>query len=251
MDRRGLTWLMVIAWMVVTALGAAASFFEMPIFKKELRGITYIGNFAYIIMCLGGFGSGIVSGAITGFGQLFILRSAMPALRRNASWLVATVIGMTLAWAIGGVVTLIVVFAIDFPPREAMESTGSLPMLNDLVIRGAVVGACVGVLSSICQWFVLRRWLGNGNTYLWVVVSTLAWTAAGILFHLVYVTLGGPLISPNDYPQTVSWAEYYAAKEPAVLMSKVVSGLVVGVVTGLTIKMLLSRVQQKVEEQPG
>src|SRR5688500_13945459 len=108
MDRR-LTWLMVIAWVVVTALGAAASFPWMPIFKKEIRGLTHMGNFAYTAMCLGGFGSGIISGAITGLGQWFILRSAMPSLRRNPSWLLTTLGGLTLAWAIGGVVTLVVV----------------------------------------------------------------------------------------------------------------------------------------------
>lgn len=240
---------MVAVWAVVTALGAAASFSEMPIFKKEIRGLTYMGDFAFIVMCLGGFGSGIVSGAITGVGQWFILRSAMPALRRNASWLLATLGGLTLAWAIGGVVTLIVVFAIDFPPREAMEATGGgPPMMDDLVIRGATVGACVGLLSSICQWFVLRDWVRHA--YVWVVVSIVGWTAAGILFHVVYVATGGPLTSPNDYPQTISWAEYYAAREPAVLTSKLVSGSIVGVATGLTIKVLLSRVRQKAKEQP-
>jgi hypothetical protein len=103
--------------------------------------------------------AGTVEGCLLGWGQVTVLRRALPDVRRRA-WIVATAVAALLAYAIGLV------------PSTVAGSTSSWPL--PVVVVGTVLLG-TGLLGSIgtAQWLVLRRHVAGAHR--WVGTTALAW----------------------------------------------------------------------------
>jgi len=91
----------------------------------------------------------------------------------------------------------------------------------------------VGGVLGFCQWRVLRRWVRDAGW--WIPASLLAWAAGGAVYWAVYRIMGGTL---QDASEPWPGREVYVR---ASVSGYIAGGIVVGVVTGLTLKYLLAR----------
>ena len=153
---------------------------------------------------------GAVEGAFVGAGQAF----ALGALVDRRRWIGATAAAFALAW-LGGAL-----FSFLEPPRPS--STGLL------LLAAAIAGALVGLLAALAQ---ARR---AGLPRLpWVAASATGWGAGLVLAALLSQRIWGPFGA-------------------AVLLQEAVKGLavglVVGLVTGPTLRRLLLSAAREGEE---
>jgi hypothetical protein len=213
-----------------------------------MTGFTFLGYYAIIYLGLYGGILGIISGLILGLGQWLVIQHILPAEKGSLGWILATMGGLTLGWGIGAIVAFAATYIIDLPPAEGWSfyarPIGGPPMAIDLVIRTAVVATSVGAVLGIAQWFILasnevywaRRWLG---------VAALAWALGGIVFAVVYVATGGPLMDPLSElaDPRPAWEDYYPAKEQSLTAGWVAGGVVIGVITGFALRRFLHLAQ--------
>jgi hypothetical protein len=103
--------------------------------------------------------AGAVEGGMLGWGQVTVLRRALPSVGRR-QWIVATAIAAALAYAIGLV------------PSTLAGSVGSWPLA--IVVPGAVVlGAALLASIGTAQWLILRRHVTGALR--WIGTTALAW----------------------------------------------------------------------------
>jgi hypothetical protein len=105
-----------------------------------------------------------VAGAVVGLAQWFVLRGRV---NRAGWWIAATAVGVALAGRVGGVIVSVQILRpeTDRLPYVAVTTIG---------LEWLLIG---GILPGLCQWPVLRRWVGRAGW--WIPGSALAW-AAGI-----------------------------------------------------------------------
>ena len=122
-----------------------------------------------------------VTGAVIGIGQWVVLR---PHLHQSAWWVLANIIG----WTMAGIVLGFVVNPEDtvLSQNTFYKTVTSVGAFSFLIILGLVLGAVGGGVSGFLQWFILR-W----NSYQvrwWVGASLVGWAIGGALVSTV---LGG------------------------------------------------------------
>ncbi|WP_433728057.1 hypothetical protein ACQP2Y_13985 [Actinoplanes sp. CA-051413] len=103
--------------------------------------------------------AGALEGGMLGWGQVTVLRRALPGVGRR-QWIVATAVAAMIAYAIGLV------------PSTLAGSIGSWPVA--LVVPGAVLlGAALLASIGTAQWLILRRHVTGALR--WIGTTALAW----------------------------------------------------------------------------
>lgn len=152
---------------------------------------------------------GALEGLVLGFTQWLVLRQY---IKHIGVWIIATGIASLIVWIIG--VKFIVLLAlISFNNTMATTTT--------LALRQAVfgLGAWVGAVLGIAQWFVLRRHVRRGVG--WVLANSLAW-GLGLLVAFMGVTW----VKPGEF--TIETAMVHIA-------TGVATGAIVGAITGIAL----------------
>ena len=216
-----------------------------PLTKGEFAGITPGGDLAILASIFGGLISGIPGGLVIGVGQSLVVRAWSHRTMNVAAWIVLTTVGLGIAWAVGDTVALFATLEIDFPPTEAFGQIiyGNKPMLNDLVVRAAVVGLSVGLILGAFQGLAFLPHFKRSLA--WWAISTIAVCAATVVFELVYVLAGGPLWDPAHAPPSEpipSWAIYDSEQTRATIIGWIVGGITLGAITAAAMKSMASRV---------
>jgi len=94
--------------------------------------------------------AGIFCGLLTGLGQWLILRKR---IEHASGWFWATAAGSVIGWEL---------IMIIQPPSEFIDGIGFL--IYPLAVSG--------VISSLAQWWVIRRLKGS---YVWILASAVGW----------------------------------------------------------------------------
>jgi hypothetical protein len=231
-----LSWPLVALWTAATAITWAVGSNYFPLVLENVP--TEFGALALTVLWLIVLIVGGLAGLLLGAAQWQILQRCSNAYV-SWRWVAATAIGLGLGWTLGSYLALWTITAIDFPPQEQLIY--GLPVVRpnplELVLRGALVGAATGLVIGLAQWFVLRRTVPNAGV--WIQASIIAWVVGVVLYHIAYVTSGGPLLSPAWDP-TLSDAAYHSASRFSHIVGWVVGGLAVGIITALSMRHILS-----------
>lgn len=167
-------------WIVANSAGelfglgllAVTAFLSAPHFGGPSSAAAVL-SLATVMIVLGGF-----EGAVVGVAQGLVLRTALVGLQLRA-WVLATVIGALIAWLLGMI------------PSAAMHLHGAsgrpAPAISDDLglVGAAPMGALLGVVLALPQWWVLRRHVLRALW--WLPANALAW-AAGM--PIVFVVAG-------------------------------------------------------------
>lgn len=156
---------------------------------------------------------GALEGAALGLAQWLVLRRY---IKRIYGWIIATAIGAIAAWLIGlkAIVVLILIFLDGGTVRSF--SPGLLPTVF-------WVGAWVGTLLGLAQWFVIRTHVRQG--FLWVLVNALAWGLG-----LLTVFTGANFVQPGEFTLETVFVG---------LVAGATTGAVIGATTGIGLVWLL------------
>jgi hypothetical protein len=172
-----------------------------------------------------------ISGAIVGMGQALAL-SNRTGQQWAEGWFVFTLLGTAIGWILGWMASI---WTFVISPSDGLETW---------LLSGLVTGACIGLSVGIAQWFLLRSVTLNSGW--WFIISTASWGGAAIVYWLVYHLSGGPFEAVVTYSSdafsTKSFDAYSAW--PAMLAGWLIGGLLLGSVTGLAMKRLLSRAER-------
>lgn len=157
-------------WVVANALGelaglgtvAAVGFF---VFQRagEPTDITQALAFAAVFVFLGA-----LEGLIIGLAQRQVLRTLLPSVR---GWVLATVVGAMVAWAVGMVPSTVA----SLMQHGATATAAPFePPLFLILLLAAGLGAVAGPLLAAFQWLSLRKVL-PGKAWLWLPANAVAW----------------------------------------------------------------------------
>jgi hypothetical protein len=184
----------------------------------------------------------MLSACITGSAQWQVFR-AYQSIGRADAWLRATVLSMGAAGLVGAV--LLVVWPTETSVRLGYTLDAGPGTFNILLIRSAVVGGIGGLVSGIVQARVLRSWRRDGDV--WIMTNVVAWISGSLIYWLVYEAV-------RDWFTTLYNTYYIYHEGPwwlgrlglpdytlTILIAWFSSGLVVGIITALALKRLLSR----------
>ena len=200
-------------WVVANALGelvglgtvAAVGFF---FFQRagEPANIPEALAFAALFIFLGAF-----EGTVIGLAQRQVLRTLLPSVR---GWVVATVAGAMVAWAVGMVPSTV---AALMQQGATDASTPPEPPLILALLLASCLGAVAGPMLAAFQWLSLRRVVLT-KSWLWLPANALAWA------------LGMPVIflgaQANEFTSSAAAIAALAA------LAICVAGAVVGAVHG-------------------
>lgn len=244
MKGKGFGWGSVVIWTVATILGWNISFFISPPPVKD-SFIGADGVITLVLMVANGI-AGIIGGLVVSTGQWFAIQRSQGSTPGYIHWLNATAVGLIIGGLLSAYFTPDIVFGIDLPPHEGfsgysgLRELGGSPMLIDVLLRGAVMTACVGLIVGIAQWLVIGKWRKAGY---WPLVSVLAWTLGGIVYWWVYIAVGGPLLDPYSHlPGAATDINAYdSARTSDSLIAWAAGGVVIGVLTAVAMKWLLGR----------
>jgi hypothetical protein len=198
-------------WVVANALGelvglgtVAAVGFLVFRHTGEPTSAAQALAFAAGFILLGAF-----EGLVIGLAQRHVLRTLLPAVR---GWVIATIIGALVAWAIGMVPSTIASLMPQEPGTAPVE-----PPLALVLLLAAGLGAVGGPLLAALQWFSLRKVL-SGKAWLWLPANAAAWA------------LGMPVIFLGAQANELTSSP--AAIAALVAFAILVAGAVVGAVHG-------------------
>lgn len=207
-------------WVVANALGelvglgavAAIGFF---LFQSlgEPTSFAQALAFAAVFIPLGA-----LEGVVLGLAQRQVLRTLLPSVR---GWVLATVLGAMLAWAVGLVPSSVANLLQSGSPASPAASE---PPLLLVLLLAAGLGAVAGPLLAAFQWLSLRKVLPS-KAWLWLPANAAAWG------------LGMPAIflGTHAHELTPSAASIVALVALAIL----VAGGLVGAVHGLVLLRLV------------
>jgi len=198
-------------WVVANALGellglgtvAAIGFL---VFQRtgEPTSTGQVLAFAAVFTLLGAF-----EGLVIGLAQRHVLRALLPSVR---GWVLATIVGAFVAWAIGMVPSTVMSLMPQGDTGADLE-----PPLGLVLLLAAGLGAVAGPLLAAFQWLSLRKVL-PAKAWLWLPANALAWA------------LGMPVIflgaQSNELTSSTSVVAVLVA------LSILVAGAVVGAVHG-------------------
>lgn len=122
--------------------------------------------------------AGAVEGGMLGWGQVNVLRRALPGMRRRP-WIVATAAAAMLAYAIG------------LAPSTFAGSIESWPMVA-LVPGAAVLGGALLATIGTAQWSILRHHVRQAGR--WIATTALAW----LVGLAVFLGFSMPLWQPGQ-----------------------------------------------------
>lgn len=207
-------------WVAANALGeliglgtvAAAGFF---LFRHagEPQNSSQALAFSGAFVLLGAF-----EGLVIGLAQWRVLRTVVPAMR---GWVLATVGGAVMAWALGMVPSTLA----SLTPQGEDAATFQPPLALILLLASGL-GAVAGPLLAAIQWFSLRRVLA-GKAWVWLPANGAAWA------------LGMPIIFLGA--QANEFTSSAVAMVAVAALAIFVAGAVVGGVHG---RVLLGLVQK-------
>ena len=200
-------------WVIANALGelvglgtvAVVGFF---MFQRagEPASIAQVIAFAAVFILLGAF-----EGVVVGLAQRQVLRTLLPSVR---GWVLATVVGAMVAWAVGMVPSTIASLMQQGVPATSAPSE---PPLLLILLLAAGLGAVAGPMLAAFQWLSLRR-VVPGKAWLWLPANAAAWA------------LGMPVIFLGAQANEVTSSA--AAIAGLVASAIFVAGAVVGAVHG-------------------
>ncbi|QZZ22868.1 hypothetical protein J5X98_11270 [Leptothermofonsia sichuanensis E412] len=156
---------------------------------------------------------GALEGLALGFTQWLVLRRYV---KHVGWWVVATGIGAVIAWLVGLQVS--VMLTLIFFDGVVTEAT-PFALLKAVFFLGAWVGAVLG----LAQWFVLRTHVRKGIT--WVFANALAWGLG-----LLVAFLGATLTRPGEFTLKTTLIG---------VATGATTGVVVGAITGIVLVWLL------------
>jgi hypothetical protein len=231
-----MNWILVAVWTLATAITWAVGSNHIPLVLGSVP--TEMAALGLIVLWLIVLVIGGLAGLLLGAAQWQIIRLwGNPHL--SWPWVVATAIGLGVGWTIGSYLALWTIQAIDFDPREQLFY--GLPVVRpnplELVLRAAVVGAVVGLIIGVAQWLALRRTVPNAG--IWIQVSVVAWLVGVVLYHIAYISSGGPLLAPSWDPG-ISDDAYIAARRLSNVLGWLAGGLAVGLITALSMRHILA-----------
>jgi hypothetical protein len=198
-------------WVVANALGelvglgtvAAAGFL---LFRHSgepdsgLQAFAFAGTFVLL---------GAFEGLVIGLAQRHVLRTLLPSVH---GWVLATVGGALVAWALGMVPSTMASLA-----SQGGEAGSFEPSLALILLLASALGAVAGPLLAAIQWLSLRKALA-GKAWLWLPANAAAWA------------LGMPIIFLGA--QANEFTSSPIATAAAVALAILVAGAVVGAVHG-------------------
>ena len=212
-------------WVVANALGeliglgtvAAVGFL---IFQRadEPSGVVQAVAFAAAFILLGAF-----EGLVIGVAQRQVLRTVLPSVR---GWVLSTVVGAMVAWAVGMVPSTVANF---LHPGDTAAPASFEPPLAVTLLLAAGLGAVAGPLLAVFQWLSLRRFLVAG-AWLWLPANAAAWA------------LGMPVIFLGAQANELTSST--AAIVSLVALAIFVAGALVGAVHGRVLLGIVRRDQR-------
>lgn len=194
-------------WVLATAVSGVLGFGIVAIASvlvQQLSTVSIVGILHIV---------GLLQGTVLGIAQWFVLRHR---IQHPGRWIGVTIAGALVAWMTGvkaGILLAII-------SSLGIDATRYLLLLRGVVIIGAWVGSVVG----LAQWFILRTRLRRAAW--WIPANALAW-AIGILVSF----LGVGMIAPAQ-----EWSLRRVLTEAATGM---LSGAVIGALTGIVLIWLL------------
>ncbi|MBF2062941.1 MAG: hypothetical protein IGS39_00675 [Calothrix sp. C42_A2020_038] len=151
-------------WVLATSIGFLVGLTVIDIVGVATSHFGYIrGTFTLL---------GALEGVILGFAQWLVLRRHV---KHSARWILATVIGILLAWFTGLSISTVTALAY-------ISTSNTIPLVKGLVCLGAVLGGVLG----LCQWFVLKQirfsiWWIVANAFAWALGLLVAFVGTGIV----------------------------------------------------------------------
>jgi hypothetical protein len=178
----------------------------------------------------------LASGVAVAGSQWLVLRERLPTIADI--WLSRGVISIGLGWFVGWIGSI-----------QPFNTSHGDDKLGAFVISGIIIGATIGLIVGISQWRLLRQQLRHAEW--WLAASLLGWISALVLYWLVYRAAGGPFETVvTSYYEGGFWPKTVDAPGamPAMFAGWIVGGLVLGIITGGTMKLLMRHERQAVTE---
>jgi hypothetical protein len=161
-------WPLWLRWVAANALaemlGLGATFaIGVFLFTRlgEPQGLAALGMLVLMTA------SGLVEGTVVGLLQWSVLRRPFPRVTRRA-WLVATWIGVLVAWFLGSLPATLIDMGADQAQAPAQE-----PETWVMLSMAAAMGLVLGVILALPQWRVLRQ--GIERAWVWLPANSAAW----------------------------------------------------------------------------
>lgn len=214
-----LSWLSLIGWVGITAIGwAAHSLLLMILARYALIYLPgdYLGDYrsAFPLLISTGCFSGGVFGSLSGVCQWLILRRQLP---KAHLWWVMTGAG----WATAGIVYSIMWLNLWYhweydTPIKPIGAYWWIPWLSQFPLL------ITWMISAIGQWWLLRREVSYAGW--WIITSAFGWYLSTYIGWNLY-----------EYEFNVT------LKAEAQAVSMLIGGVVFGALTALSLKLLLNR----------
>jgi hypothetical protein len=178
-------WVMANAIGEVIGLGAVAAVgVSLVLTLATTRGVTARLVMAGVMILAGTF-----EGVVIGVAQWWVLRRSLRQLNWRA-WMLATVIGAFVAWTLGMIPSTLI---------GATEAAATPPPEISHALRyalAALMGAVLGPLLGLPQWWVLRRYVPQAAW--WVLANTAAWAVG-----MPVVFVGASLLRPGGFSMSL------------------------------------------------
>ena len=211
-----LRWVLANALSEALGLGAVL-LVGFGVLGPRLAGLS--GAWPAMLGLVAGVLLGVFEGIVVGAAQGSVLRRRLPglALRR---WIVATVIGATIAWGLGMLPSTLL-------SANAGGSEAATEMPEALVyVLAAGMGLVAGVILALAQWLVLRSLRSPvRRAGLWLPANALAWLCG---MPLVFLGMGA-IPAGASVLQAV----------PIVVAAVSAAGAIVGAIHGLVLVRVL------------
>jgi hypothetical protein len=214
-------WGLYVRWILANALGELIGLgltFTVGIGSAMLIGEPH-GTLVAIALGLLMVASGAIEGVILGIAQWWAMQAYLPTVSRK-SWVAATVIGALVAWTFGSIPTTMMSIDTDLVATSALEPEALL-----MYLMVGLMGALLGIVLALAQWFVLRRYVANA--WWWLPANSVAWL------------LGMPVVF-----KAVDLAQKAGSPVHALLIfagALTLTGAVVGAVHGIALVKLASQ----------
>ncbi len=204
------SWTLWESWVVVMALAQVVGLGIVAIAGTFINSLGTIGTVTVLHLV------GLLQGIVLGVAQWLVLRRY---IRHSGQWIAVTAIAAMIAWLIGikASAVMVLVTSLDTTLTAEMKTA---TLLKDVFLLGAWVGGVLG----IAQWFVLKHRIRQALW--WVLANALAWAVGlGVAF------MGAGMMRTGDFSNLKT-----ALAGAATGLSM---GAVVGAITGIALVWLL------------
>jgi hypothetical protein len=167
---------------------------------------------------------GMFEGFVVGVAQGAVMRQRLANFKIR-SWVIATIIGVLLAWMLGMLPsTLMNLTANDASSAPPMDMPDWIS-----IVLAMPLGAVAGVILASAQWLALRRWIAHA--WVWLPANALAW-----LVGMPVIFIGTSMIQADT-----------SAIQSAlmILVAIAIAGAVVGAIHGSVLVKLLPAIETR------